>query len=304
MSRIIIDSHNHIINQPEPVWGWGPKFTAEQLVEMMDREYEVMGEKYRVEKAIAMTGLGLTSLGDHTMREAHEYVIQSVLKYPDRLYFNAVINPRLWVPDELDQLDEWQEKYNLVMLKVHPTMHNYLLPMYNPYPGEQSKEIVYPIWEKARELDVPIMVHQGEAPYSVPASVAPIAEAFPDIPIIVAHAGSNNDASYAADALLLARTHDNVYLECSWVQPLDMQQIAYALGASKIIFGSDGAPNAINQQMRNFINLHLPPPLGVGMSEDDVWKILGGNIAELCKIPLEKVAASSSEKASHVVPAD
>lgn len=287
MTRIIIDSHNHIINQAEPVWGWGPKFTAEQLIAMMDRDYDVMGETYRVEKGIAMTGLGLTSLGDHTLYEAHEYVIESVLKYPDRLYLNPVINPRLWVPDELDQLNEWQEKYNLVMLKVHPTMHNYLLPMYNPYPGEHSKKLVYPIWEKARELDVPIMIHQGEAPFSIPASVAPIAEAFPDVPIIVAHAGANNEESYAVDATLLARTHDNVFLECSWVQPLDMQQMAYALGASKIIFGSDGAPNALNQQMRNFINLHLPPPLGVGMSEDDIWKILSGNIAELCKIPLE-----------------
>ncbi len=291
MTRILIDSHNHIINQAEPVWGWGPHFKVEALIAMMDREIDVMGEMKRVSKAIVMTGLGLTSLGDHTFYESHAYVIESVLKYPDRLYFNPVINPRLWGPDEYDVLDEWQETCNLVMLKIHPTMHNYLLPMYNPYPGLHSKDLVYPIFEKARQLDVPIMIHQGESPFSIPASIAPVAEAFPDIPIIVAHAGANNEESYAEDAILLARTHDNVYLEMSWVQPLDMQQAAYAIGADKIIFGSDGAPNAINQQMRNIINLHLPPPLGVGMSEDEIYKMLGGNIAQLCKIPLEEPAS-------------
>ena len=289
MARVVIDSHNHIINQPEPVWGWGPRFTVEQLIAMMDEEYDIMGETKRISKAIVMTGLGLTSLGDHTMIEAHQYVLDSIRKYPDRLYFNPVVNPRLWL-DELDILNEWQRDYNLVMLKVHPTMHNYLLPMYNPDPGEFSKELVYPIWEKAKELDVPIMIHQGESPFSIPASIAPIAEAFPEVPIIMAHAGSNNEESYAADALLLARFHDNVFLEVSWVQPLDLQQMAYALGADKIIFGSDGAPNAISQQLRCCTNLHLPPPLGVGMSEDDIYKIIGGNIAMLCKIPLEDPA--------------
>ncbi|HBY97691.1 MAG: amidohydrolase family protein [Ardenticatenaceae bacterium] len=288
MARIIIDSHNHIINQPEPVWGWGPKFTVEQLIAMMDREYDVMGEVKRVSKAIVMTGLGLTSLGDHTMREAHEYVIQSVLKYPDRLFMNAVMNPRLWGSAEMDQLNQWQEQYNLRMLKIHPTMHNYLLPMFNPYPGNHSRELVYPIWEKARELDVPIMIHMGESPFSIPATVAPVAETFPDVPIIVAHAGANNEESYATDAILLARTHDNVFLECSWVQPLDLQQAAHGLGADKLIFGSDGAPNAINQQLRNITNLHLPSPLGIGLSEDEIYKMIGGNIAQLCKIPLEE----------------
>lgn len=291
MTPIIIDPHIHLINQPEPVWGWGPHFTVEQLITMMDLDYDVMGETKHISKAIVMTGLGLTSLNDHNLREAHEYPIQCILKHPDRLFLNPVINPRSWVPDELGQLSEWQEKYNLVMLKIHPTMHNYLLPMYNPYPGEWSKKYIYPIFEVARSLGVPIMIHQGEAPFSVPASIAPIAETFPDVPIIVAHAGANNEHSYAHDAILLARFHDNVYLECSWVQVLELQQMAHALGASKIIFGSDCAPNSIRQVMRYIVNLHLPPPLGVSMSQDEIYQMLSGNIAQLTGISLDEPAS-------------
>lgn len=288
--RVVIDSHNHIINQPEPVWGWGPHFTYEQLIAMMNEDYDVLGETRHVSKAIVMTGLGLTSLNDYSLVEAHEYPLEAIRKYPDRLYLNPVINPRQWL-GEMDVLNEWKRTANLVMLKIHPTMHNYLPPMYTPITAETGRNLLYPIWEKAKELDVPIMIHQGESPYSIPASLAVIAETFPEVPIIMAHAGSNNLGSYAQDALLLARFHDNIFLECSWVQPLDLQQIYYAIGASKIIFGSDGAPNAISQQLRNYTVLHNPPPLGVNATEDEVYAMIGGNIAALCKLPLEEPAA-------------
>jgi hypothetical protein len=233
-----------------------------------------------------MGSLGVTALGEQSFREAHDYVIESVQKYPERLYMNPVINPRIWGPDELEQLDEWKEKYNLCMLKLQPTMHNYHLPMYNPHPAEFGKQMVYPVMERARDLDVPVMIHMGEPPHSIPASIAPVAEAYPEVPIIIAHTGANNEISYAEDAILVARTHENVFVEISWIQPFDLNQAAYALGADKIIFGSDCAPQSMGHQMRLVINLHLEPPLGVGMSEDEVYKMLGGNIAALCGIPL------------------
>ena len=286
MTGVIIDSHTHIINHREPVWGWGPHFKVEQLLATMDREYDVMGEWKRVDKAIVMGSLGVTAIRGMTLRAAHEYAIESVQKHTDRLYLNPVINPRLWGPDELEHLVEWKEKFNVCMLKLQPTMHNYHLPLYNPYPTEHSKELVYPVMEMARRLDVPVMIHMGEPPHSIPASIAPLAEAYPDVPIVMAHSGANNEISYAADAILVARTHDNVYLEISWIQPFDLTQAAYALGAGKIIFGSDCAPQSMGQQMRLVINLHLPPPLGAGMTEAEVYKMLGGNIAQLCKIPV------------------
>jgi predicted TIM-barrel fold metal-dependent hydrolase len=111
-----------------------------------------------------MTGLGLTSIGKYNMREAHEYVIESIQRFPDRLYMNPVINPRSWVPDQLDQLRDWKRDYNLCMLKIHPSMHNYYLPTYSPFPGEVSKQMIYPIFEMARELDVPVMIPSGRNP--------------------------------------------------------------------------------------------------------------------------------------------
>jgi len=292
MSRMIIDSHNHVINHREPVWGWGPHYTVEELLETMDLDYDVMGETRHIDKAVCMGSLGRTAVGDMDMKKAHEYVLEGVKKYKDRLYFNPVFNPRSWTQEELDQVDEWVEEYNVCMLKIHPTMHNYLLPMKNPYPGDVTRKLVHPVFEKARQLGVPIMIHMGEPPHSNPASVDWIAQEFPDVPIIIAHSGANNEISYALAALVVAKHNDNVYLGSSWVQPLDLCEMYYSVGPKRIIFESDCAPQSIGHQLRQVVNLHLPPPLGTGATKDDIYDMIGGNIARLCNIPVEEPAAA------------
>jgi len=284
MTYTIVDSHAHIIPQREPVWGWGPNFTVERMIAMMDRDYEVMGEIKHVSKSLVMTGLGLTSIDQRSMLEAHQYPLASIQKFPDRLFLNAVINPRNYVPDQLSILKEWHHHNNLRMLKIHPSMHNYYLPGYSPFPSDVSKKMVYPIFEEASALDIPVMIHMGETPYAMPALIAPVAEAFPKVPIIVAHSGANNIPANANDAILLARTHANVYLGMSWVQPPELVQMYYAIGALKMIWESDCSPQSVGQTLRMVTNLHLAPPLGVGASKDEVYRMIGGNIADLCHI--------------------
>lgn len=286
MSYHVIDPHCHIIPHREPVWGWGPRFTIEQLIAMMDRDYDVMGEIKHVEKAVLMTGLGLTSVDHRPIEESHKYVLESIKKYPDRFYFNPVINPRYDLNAQFDQIRGWKDEYNICMLKLHPSMHNYFLPLYAPFPGERSREMIYPVFELARELNVLVMIHMGESPYSLPNQIAPVAEAFADVPIICAHSGANNVPSNALDAILLARTHDNVYLGTSWVQMPELVQMYYAIGASKIVYESDCSPQAMGQTLRMVTNLHLAPPLGVSASKDEVYRMIGGNAAQLCKISL------------------
>ncbi len=181
---------------------------------------------------------------------------------------------------------DWREEYNVCMLKLHPSMHNYYLPSYRPHPGDARKKIIYPVFELAQELDVPVMIHMGESPYSIPAQIAPVAGAFPDVPIIVAHSGANNIPSNAFDAILLGCNHDNVFLGTSWVQMPELIEMYHALGPNKIVYESDCSPQAMGQTLRMVTNLHLPPPLGVGAGKDEIYRMIGHNAAELCKIPL------------------
>ena len=101
-----------------------------------------MGENRHVDKALVMTGLGLTTVGHRTIDEAQEYLFECVLKYPDRLDANPVINPRAWLPHELHKVKGWMNTVNLRMLKLHPSMHNYFLPGYGPLPRRGKEQAV------------------------------------------------------------------------------------------------------------------------------------------------------------------
>ena len=164
-------------------------------------------------------------------------------------------------------------------------MHNYYLPTYSPFPGEVSKKMIYPIFEQARELDVPVMIHMGETPYAMPAQIAPVAEAFPRRATSSSPtpAPTTSRPTPTTRSCWRARTTTSSWAP-SWVQPPELVQMYYAIGARKMIWESDCSPQSMGQTLRMVTNLHLPPPLGVGASEDEVYQMIGGNIAELCRI--------------------
>ena len=67
----------------------------------------------------------------------------------------------------------------------------------------------------------------------------------------------------------------------------ELIQMYYAIGPGKIVYESDCSPQAMGQTLRMVTNLHLSPPLGVGASKDEVYQMIGGNAAQLCKISLD-----------------
>ncbi len=250
MPYTIVDSHAHIIPVREPVWGWGPNFTAERLLAMMDRDYDVLGETKHVGAAIVMTGLGLTSIDHRSMQEAHEYAIRSVKQHSERLYLNAVINPRNYVPQQLDELKGWRESNNLRMLKLHPSMHNYYLPTYSPFPSEEHE----PEDDLSRIRAGACAERAGDDPHGRDA----LRHAGPDRAGCRGLSGrpdrrgslrsqqhpgqhERRDPAYHG--------HGNVYLGVSWVQPPELVQMYCAIGARKMIWESDCSPQSMGQTL-------------------------------------------------------
>jgi predicted TIM-barrel fold metal-dependent hydrolase len=91
------------------------------------------------------------------------------------------------------------------------------------------------LFEVAKKYKVPLMIHTGPGPFSDPALVIPRAEEYPDVKIILAHAGFG---IYANTALWLAKKYDNIYLETSWSYIYDLQAFLNAV-PDKIVFGTD-----------------------------------------------------------------
>ena len=85
------------------------------------------------------------------------------------------------------------------------------------------------------------MVHTGTGiPFALPSMVLPRAKQFPGVTIILSHAGY---CVYAQEALIVAQECSNIILEPSWTQPQNIKGMIKALGANRVMMGSDAVIN-------------------------------------------------------------
>jgi uncharacterized protein len=198
-----IDIHAHIGN----FGGWANvSCTDEQLVKFM--------ADYNVEK----TAVYFTD---------NELVRKAVLKYPDKLLGCVWPNPHEKNAAEKVRiaLTEWGFKG----IKLHPLFQAFL----------PNDEIVHPIMEEARRARVPVLIHTGHSPFSLPWSVGELAENFPDVKIVMLHMGDGHGL-YIQAAINTAKRLDNVYLETSAMPMVTkIREAMDVVGKDRVMYGSD-----------------------------------------------------------------
>lgn len=279
---VIIDCVTHISRTADNVVGWGPRFLAEDLLAQMDAPRKVLGEPARIDKAVVFPALGETvPTSTLSFDEQHRYVLESVQKYPDRLIGGMVMHARLWNDQVEESVRRLVQEHNFRMLYIHPSLHKYWLPIQTPSEGEGSKQLLYPIFETARELNIPIYIHTGEQPYSVPATVEFVAGEFADVKMIIGHLGTQGEM-FTVESLLVAARHPNVYVETSFAMPHMLIEAVHTIGPERILFGSNCPPLEPTQQLLNVEEaMTLEPPIGMSLSAADTRKIMGSNLAGL-----------------------
>lgn len=137
------------------------------------------------------------------------------------------------------------------------------------YPSYQfffpNDRLVYPLYATAQRLGIPIVVHTGwsyfpgsRMTYADPLHLDDVAVDFPDLVIILAHAGR---PVWFARAAALARLHRNVYLDISGLPPANLPRYFPDLRrlASKMLFGSDwpSVPTEIGENVAALRTLGL-----------------------------------------------
>jgi len=279
---LVIDCLTHISERADEVIGWGPRFLAEDLLLQMDAPRMVCGKSAVIDRAIVFPALGDTvPTSTLSFLEQHEYVIESVKKYPTRLIGGLAVHARLWSDEVSSQVDDLIENGGFRMIYIHPSLHKYWLPISTPSESEGSKQLLYPLFEKARDHNIPIYIHTGEQPYALPATVDFVAGEFPDVNIIIGHLGTQGEM-LTIEALLVAGRHDNVFVETSFAMPHMVIEAVHSIGPERVIFGSNCPPLEPTQQLMNVEEaLSLDPPIGMALPEADIRKVLGGNLARL-----------------------
>ena len=222
----IIDAHTHLFDYPNYL---------EKLIQTND--------ECGIEKCC------ISGLGKLFMCVDNGGIKDAINKYPNKLIGAFYIRPGDNEPKDIKNAHE--EGFRMVKVT---------LPR-KPYDDPSF----FPLWETAQELKMPILFHTGvvttlkKAPeerisswFMHPMRIEPIANAFPDLNMIIAHLGVHwND-----DAAELIRMKHNVYTDLSgapngWRARADNIGITHWLwwpGAfKKIVFGTDVIFNQIPQ---------------------------------------------------------
>jgi predicted TIM-barrel fold metal-dependent hydrolase len=200
----IIDAHAHV--------GYYGSFfnvgiTPEALLRQMD--------DHQIVKAL------ISDLDNDALRNA-------VRAYPDRLLGAVWVDPRNG-SKALDAARAALEHWGFKGIKLHPLIHGYVA----------NDSIVDPFAQLAEELGVPVFVHSGHPPFSLPWSIAQLAERFPRTRLVMVHMGHGHGV-YIQAAIDMAMKYENIFLETSGMPMHSKVREAYELvGANRILFGTD-----------------------------------------------------------------
>lgn len=200
----------------------------------------------------------------------NEEVIE-ICKQKKRLIPGGNINPYMVrnVKSEVKRL----HKMGMRVIKLYPTYQYF-------YPNES---FLYPLYESAQELEMPVMVHTGSSvfkgariKYGDPIYLDDVAVDFPDLKILLVHGGRG---FFYDRAFFLAKLHKNVYLEISGLPPENLLKYFPDLEkiSDKVIFGSD-FPSTGNVK-KNIDKIRNLP-----ISVESKKKILGENAKKILKL--------------------
>lgn len=155
---------------------------------------------------------GVTGVeGPKTIDKGCDYISALANKYPDKFIGMAAVNPKYrGVKAAVAELERAVTKLGLTGLKLYP--------MYDHY-AVNDRDLAYPIFAKAQELGIPVMIHLSTTPvtdtvlmYGWPVLLDDVARAFPDLRLLVAHTGF----PWVDECLILGARHRNVWMDISF----------------------------------------------------------------------------------------
>jgi uncharacterized protein len=164
-------------------------------------------------------------------------------------------------------------------IKLHPRAQRFLL----------DDERLAPIFALAAERRVPILIHGGRGLPPIAADLARLVEAFPDAPLIVAHAGIAD-----LGALMTAFAgKPGVFFDTSAWSPVDLLDFFRHVSPEQVLFASD---YPYGQQPASLL-IALRTARHAGLGEGQIRALLAANAVRIARgePPLEPTPAKGSE---------
>ncbi len=166
---------------------------------------------------------------------SNEYVAGLCRSCPGRLTGFASVDPRR--EDAAEVIEHAKTELGLEGIKLHPPLQNF-------YPNDPK---VFPLYEKAVELNMPIVFHVGTTPFGSlarldqanPILLDEVACAFPDLRIMLTHLGT----LWHNETFMLAEKNPNMFVDTSAylyeIPKLLTMEVIQRVGEDKFVFGTD-----------------------------------------------------------------
>ena len=197
--------------------------------------------------------------------EVHDRIYAMSQKNSRRIFGIASINPHQDSDLYFSELSRCVKNLRFVAVKLHTIGH-----AINPAGADATM-----VFESALQLKIPIMIHTGPGiPFAAPSSIAPQLERFPNVPVVLAHAGHG---IFSGEAIALANFYSQVFLEPSWCTFYNVGAMIDAVGANRVMFGSDLPANV--SVMRETIR-------ALDLNQEDESMVMGRSAINFFKLDL------------------
>lgn len=235
----VIDAHAHLGDFPI----FGSSLEKHNLIKIMD--------EYSIEKAV------ISSL-------PNKLTLDAIEDYPERVSGLVRVNP---LDDgAVDLIDEAITDWGFKGVKLNPLFNNFL----------PDDEEVNPVMRMAKNHDVPVLIHCGHPPWSLPWSFERLARRFPKVTIVMAHMGHGH-IIYINGALDVAEDYENIVVDTAGMtMHSKIKEAVERLGEERVMYGSDlplGHPA-----------WEIPKVTISGLDDDQLVKVLYQNARSIYRI--------------------
>jgi predicted TIM-barrel fold metal-dependent hydrolase len=223
---MIIDAHSHL--------GYSQIFSAGVTEELLLGTMADNG----IDRSIVMPAAGSDP------GPTHDAIAELAERHPGRIVGMASMTPLIGRDTYRREAERCIRELGFKAMKLHPQAHAVS-------PVLEVSDVVF---ETAAELGVPVMVHTGTgAPFALPSLLIRRARQYPELKIVLAHAGF---AIYSEEAIIAAEVCENIYLEPTWCIAGDIRKMIRMLGADRVMFGGD-LPSNVPVELTKYRTLDL-----------------------------------------------
>lgn len=269
---MIIDGHRHIVGDYAPVLAGmdaagidrtvlvgigvrdlGPVTIRDSVIFRSHFLFRTLG-MLKARRLVASKAFQNNLLGD----PKNDDVLHAIRARPDRFSGFAFINAES--PNALAELERC----------LSQGMQGIKLALVQ-YPTDLRGRNMMALCEVARVRSLPVFMHLGLTPAS--SNFEWLAESFPDVSFIIAHAG----VQCFEETMRVARRRDNVFVDTSShiATTAKIRRLCATIGAGKILFGSD-MPVMCGSEAEALAKIEA-----LKLPDAEKAKILGENMASL-----------------------